>query len=105
MRHQSLINGEFQSLTKFAQDNEAESVVWLNSLLKSIWPIMDPGLFTSIGDILEDSLATSMPSGINGVRVADIGQGSEPIRFLGIRWLKAGEGTLVHSVFAQVDYF
>ncbi|KAH8835048.1 hypothetical protein DL96DRAFT_1729312 [Flagelloscypha sp. PMI_526] len=77
--------------SKFGENEEAETVVWLNSLLKGVWPIIDPGLFTSIGDLLEDSLTATLPKGINAVRVADIGQGSEPIRFLGIRWLKAGQ--------------
>lgn len=40
--------------------------------------------------MLEDSLQSTLPSFITGVRVADLGQGSEPVRILGIRWLDAG---------------
>jgi Ca2+-dependent lipid-binding protein len=41
--------------------------------------------------MLEDALQATLPKPIHGVRVADIGQGSEPMRILGIRWLDAGE--------------
>lgn len=36
----------------------------------------------------------SLPKLVKGIRVADLGQGSEPIRFLGIRWLEAGDATI-----------
>lgn len=41
--------------------------------------------------MLEDALQATLPKLVHGVRVADIGQGSEPVRILGIRWLDAGE--------------
>jgi Ca2+-dependent lipid-binding protein len=40
--------------------------------------------------MLEDSLQASLPSFITGVRVADLGQGSEPVRILGVQWLDPG---------------
>lgn len=40
--------------------------------------------------MLEDALQGSLPKFIHGVRVADIGQGSEPLRILAIRHLKEG---------------
>lgn len=72
-------------------EDAPESAAWLNSLLHSLWPIVNPTLFTSIADMLEDALQATLPKMIHGVRVADIGQGSEPMRILGIRWLDAGE--------------
>jgi Ca2+-dependent lipid-binding protein len=65
----------------------------MNSFLKSLWPIVNPALFVSVSDILEDSLQATLPKFISGVRVADIGQGSEPIRILGIQWLDSGAAT------------
>lgn len=41
--------------------------------------------------MLEDALQASLPKMIHGVKIADIGQGSEPLRLLGIRWLESGE--------------
>ncbi|GLB34002.1 putative protein kinase C conserved region 2 (CalB) [Lyophyllum shimeji] len=72
-------------------DEGPESDFWLNALLHSLWPIANPALFTPIADMLEDALQSTLPSFVHGVRVADIGQGSEPVRILGIRWLAAGK--------------
>ncbi|KAG6899250.1 hypothetical protein C0993_011952 [Termitomyces sp. T159_Od127] len=78
----------FQSLSPSHQSSE--TAIWLNSLLHSLWPIVNPAIFTSISDMLEDALQASLPSFVHGVHVADIGQGSEPMRILGIRWLDSG---------------
>ncbi len=43
--------------------------------------------------MLEDALQASLPKFIHGVRVADIGQGAEPLRILGVRHLKDGAAT------------
>ena len=68
-----------------------ESVGWLNSLLSSVWPLVNPDLFTSLADTLEDVMQASLPPKfIRMVSVEDIGQGSESIRILGIRWLPTG---------------
>ncbi|THU78065.1 hypothetical protein K435DRAFT_786410 [Dendrothele bispora CBS 962.96] len=70
---------------------DPESALWFNSFLSTLWPIVNPILFTSLSDMLEDALQASLPKFIHGVRVADIGQGKEPIRILGIRALDAFE--------------
>ncbi|PKS10104.1 hypothetical protein jhhlp_001854 [Lomentospora prolificans] len=67
-----------------------ESVAWLNSLLASVWPLINPDLFTSLADTLEDVMQASLPKVIRMVSVDDIGQGSESIRILGVRWLPTG---------------
>ncbi len=46
---------ERQQGQKLAKSRSAESVQWLNSLLASIWPLVNPDLFTSISDTLEVS--------------------------------------------------
>ncbi|KAI5788385.1 hypothetical protein EDC01DRAFT_659889 [Geopyxis carbonaria] len=68
-----------------------ESAAWLNSFLSSLWPIVNPTLFVSLADMLEDVMQSSLPKFIRGVRVADLGQGTESLRILGIRWLEAGD--------------
>ncbi|KAE9398780.1 hypothetical protein BT96DRAFT_920658 [Gymnopus androsaceus JB14] len=75
-----------------AQENP-ESAVWLNSFLDTLWPIVNPSLFTAVSDMLEDALQASLPKMIHAVRVADIGQGSEPLRILGIRWLDSADAS------------
>ncbi|KAK0461108.1 uncharacterized protein EV420DRAFT_1619590 [Desarmillaria tabescens] len=68
-----------------------ETAAWLNSFLASLWPIVNPALFTSVSDMLEDALQATLPKLVHGVRVADIGQGTEPLRILGVRSLSANE--------------
>ncbi|KAF8199670.1 meiotically up-regulated 190 protein [Pholiota molesta] len=89
-----------------------ESAQWLNAFLKSIWSIVNPSVFVPIADMLEDTMQATLPRMVRGVRVADISQGSESMRVLGIRWLdkgsaakdvngmKAEEGDFVNMEFA-----
>ncbi|KAL9127330.1 MAG: hypothetical protein Q9217_003769 [Psora testacea] len=64
-----------------------ESVQWLNSLLASVWGLINPDLFTSLVDTLEDVMQASLPKLVRMISVEDLGQGSEAIRILGVRWL------------------
>ena len=67
-----------------------ESTQWLNSLLSSVWSLINPDLFTSLADTLEDVMQASLPKLVRMISVEDLGQGSEAIRILGIRWLPTG---------------
>lgn len=67
-----------------------ESVQWLNSLFSAIWPLINPDLFASLVDQIEDVMQASLPKVIKMVSVDDMGQGSEAIRILGVRWLPTG---------------
>ncbi|KAF9525767.1 hypothetical protein CPB83DRAFT_858856 [Crepidotus variabilis] len=69
------------------EDSALEQPQWLNNLIQSLWPIINPSLFTSMSDMLEDAMQATLPSLINGVRVADLGQGSEPVHILSIQML------------------
>ncbi|KAJ5605331.1 hypothetical protein N7510_010485 [Penicillium lagena] len=79
--------GEGQSEREKADANTPESTQWLNSLLASIWPLVNPELFASLADTLEDSMQASLPKLVNMINVEDLGQGSEAPRILGVRWL------------------
>ncbi|KAH8885012.1 hypothetical protein GQ53DRAFT_879311 [Thozetella sp. PMI_491] len=76
--------------TDISGEQIPESVDWLNNLVTSVWPLINPDLFTSLADTLEDVMQASLPKVIRMVSVDDIGQGSEAIRILGIRWLPTG---------------
>ena len=78
---------------KTADSPVAESTQWLNSVVSSIWPLINPDLFTSLADTLEDVMQASLPKLVRMVSVEDLGQGSEAIRILGIRWLPTGAAT------------
>lgn len=79
-----------QKMRQQSTRHKSESTVWLNSLLGSVWPLVNPDLFTSLADTLEDVMQASLPKLVRMVSVDDIGQGSESIRILGIRWLPTG---------------
>ena len=67
-----------------------ESTQWLNSLLSSVWSLINPDLFASLSDTLEDVMQASLPKLVRMISVEDIGQGNEAIRILGVRWLPTG---------------
>ena len=79
-----------RSAMRDAKAHETEPVAWLNSLVSSVWPLINPDLFTSLADTLEDVMQASLPSFIQMVSVEDIGQGSEAFRIQGVRWLPSG---------------
>ncbi|KAJ4301265.1 hypothetical protein N0V90_003356 [Kalmusia sp. IMI 367209] len=81
---------ERQKGKKLVKTNIPESAQWLNSFLASVWPLINPDLFTSISDTLEDVMQASLPRMVRMVSVDDIGQGSESLRILGVRWLPTG---------------
>ncbi|KAF7873879.1 hypothetical protein EAF04_002551 [Stromatinia cepivora] len=67
-----------------------ESVEWINSLMGIMWGLIDPDLFVSIADTLEDVMQASVPNVIENVRVAEINQGTNPFRILSLRALPDG---------------
>ncbi|KAF9008651.1 hypothetical protein BDZ89DRAFT_1048082 [Hymenopellis radicata] len=80
-----------------------ETAAWLNAFLASLWPIINPSIFTAVSDMLEDALQASLPKFIHGVRVADIGQGAEPLRILGVRHLKDGAEASKEGDFVNLE--
>lgn len=82
--------GNLEAKRQEAKAHETESTMWLNQLVGSVWPLINPDLFTSLADMLEDVMQASLPRLVQMVSVDDIGQGSESLRILGIRWLPSG---------------
>lgn len=64
-----------------------ESVEWMNTLVGIVWGLVNPEMFAAVGDTLEDVMQASVPGVIENVRVAEIDQGSNPIRILSLRAL------------------
>lgn len=79
-----------QRMEEEAENHETETTIWLNSLMGAVWPLINPDLFASLGDTLEDVMQASLPKFVRMVSVDDIGQGSEALRILGVRWLPTG---------------
>ena len=81
-----------------AKSPNPESTQWLNSILASVWALINPDLFTSLADTLEDVMQASLPKLVRMVSVDDLGQGSEALRILGIKWLPTGAAAMSLSV-------
>ncbi|KAI1506323.1 hypothetical protein F5X99DRAFT_130921 [Biscogniauxia marginata] len=64
-----------------------ESVEWMNALMGIVWGLVNPEMFASVADTLEDVMQASVPGIIENVKVADISQGNNPIRILSLRAL------------------
>jgi Ca2+-dependent lipid-binding protein len=45
-----------------ARSPPPESVEWLNAIVKSVWPILDPDLFEAGVDLMEDALKAASPA-------------------------------------------
>ncbi|KAI9678850.1 MAG: hypothetical protein M1817_005910 [Caeruleum heppii] len=73
-----------------AKSHIPESTEWLNHTLSAVWPLVNPDLFTSLADTLEDVMQASIPKMVRMISVEDLGQGSEALRILGVRWLPRG---------------
>ena len=67
-----------------------ESAMWLNSIVASIWPLINPDLFASMVDTLEDVMQASLPKVVRMIAIDDFGQGKSALRILGVRWLPTG---------------
>ena len=59
----------------------------MNTLLGIVWGLINPDMFASVADTLEDVMGASVPGVIENVRVAEINQGNNPIRILSLRAL------------------
>lgn len=79
-----------------------ESTQWLNSILASVWSLVNPDLFAGLADTLEDVMQASLPKLVRMVSVEDLGQGSEALRILGIRWLPTGAAAMDVSVDGKI---
>ncbi|KAF7356724.1 Meiotically up-regulated 190 protein [Mycena venus] len=55
------LHGEERQLHKSESDSP-ETAAWFNSLLYSLWPIVNPALFISVSDMLEDALQFAWPT-------------------------------------------
>ena len=59
----------------------------MNTFLAVAWGLINPDMFAGVADTLEDVMQASVPGVIENVRVAEINQGSNPLRILSLRAL------------------
>lgn len=56
-------------------------------MLTVVWPLIDPALFTSVVDMVEDIMQASLPKFVDAIRISDLGLGTNPFRIVAIRGL------------------
>lgn len=59
----------------------------MNSFLGVVWGLVNPDMLTPMADTIEDIMQASAPSVVENVRIAEIDQGSNPLRILSMRAL------------------
>lgn len=64
-----------------------ESVEWLNAVISTVWKQMNPEMFISMLDQVEDIMQSSLPSFVSSVKISDFGLGENPFRFIAMRGL------------------
>ncbi|GAA5918640.1 hypothetical protein JCM6882_007890 [Rhodosporidiobolus microsporus] len=64
-----------------------ESTEWLNSFVKVVWPLINPDMFTSLVDMIEDVMQASLPGFVDAVKIDDFTIGRNAIRILNMRAL------------------
>lgn len=57
-----------------------ESVEWLNGMIEGIWPRIPADMFSSVADMLEDTIQANLPSFLTEVKCAELTQGKNPLR-------------------------
>lgn len=72
---------------KIGASHWPESAEWANRVLAEIWPAIQPEMFDSLRDTLEDLLQANVPSFLSEVKVADFTQGANPLRILSVSLL------------------
>jgi Ca2+-dependent lipid-binding protein len=69
-----------------------ESVEWMNSLVGIVWNLINPEMFASMADTLEDVMQASVPPAlIQNVKVSSIGLGDQSFKILSLRALPSAE--------------
>ncbi|SCV68713.1 BQ2448_834 [Microbotryum intermedium] len=64
-----------------------ESVEWLNAFTKVVWPLINPSMFVSLVDMIEDVMQASLPGFVDVVKVEDFTIGKNALRIISMRAL------------------
>ncbi|KAL8286155.1 hypothetical protein RQP46_004643 [Phenoliferia psychrophenolica] len=64
-----------------------ESAEWLNAFTTTIWPLINPSMFQSVVDMIEDVMQASLPGFIDAVKVDDFTIGKNALHLVSMRAL------------------
>lgn len=92
----SIDDAEYTAHQQHAQEQwkkagNTETVQWLNSIVSSVWPLINNEVFVPFVDLLEDALAQQVPGIVHAVRVEDLDQGVVPLTVNSLKVLPPGE--------------
>lgn len=73
------------------REGTKEAAEWLNSILQSMWQVIDPALFDPAAGTLEDIMSASAPGFIHAIKVSEVAHGTIPIRIAGVKILPDSE--------------
>lgn len=68
-------------------ETSGESAEWINAILKTIWPILNPDLLSSLLSLLEDTMKRHSPAIIRGVKIQDLVLGTNSLQVLSFKVL------------------
>ncbi|PCH37535.1 hypothetical protein WOLCODRAFT_128544, partial [Wolfiporia cocos MD-104 SS10] len=80
-----------------------ESTEWLNTILRGVWPIINPDTFATLVDMVEDIMQSSAPSFVHSIRISDVGLGSNAARITAIRSLPDARGDGGDAIGASLE--
>ncbi|CAO1613860.1 unnamed protein product [Sympodiomycopsis kandeliae] len=75
----------------------SETVQWMNSILSSVWPLINNEVFVPFVDLLEDALQMQVPGIVHAVRVEDLDQGVVPLTVNSLKVLPPEEEAFLGS--------
>ncbi|KAI9497976.1 hypothetical protein BDB00DRAFT_755787 [Zychaea mexicana] len=95
---------EKQEGAKTLYDTRGETVEWMNYFVQKIWRSIDPNVFVSVEDILEDTLQSIAPAVIKAVKVTDLDIGVHAPRIRKIRIFPPMPGQPEEAMFGEASF-
>ncbi|PWN44353.1 hypothetical protein IE81DRAFT_336741 [Ceraceosorus guamensis] len=71
-----------------------EGVEWINAVIATVWKQIDPAIFATLADTIEDVMQASLPGFIEAVKISDLthGDADSALRFTHFRALADKQG-------------
>lgn len=84
--------------------NDGETMEWFNDIAEKIWRSVDPRIFITVEDILEDTFARVAPSVIKASRVSDFDLGTASPRIEKLQIFPPSPDQPPESIFGECEF-
>ncbi|KAI7904926.1 uncharacterized protein BX663DRAFT_501057 [Cokeromyces recurvatus] len=98
------LNGAKKLADCGSSDSMGESMEWLNDMLSKIWRSIDPKVFATVEDILEDTLVRVAPKIIKAAKVNDFDLGSAAPRIEKMQIFPPTSNQSPDSIFGEISF-